>query len=57
MPRAAIERRQAALERERHKLSYAPGPDGVSELADAALADMLRYGTGLAANGAAQPAG
>lgn len=47
MPHADIERRQAALDRERHKLSYAPGPDGYSEVADAALASMLRWGASL----------
>lgn len=57
MPQAAVQRRQAALERERYKLSYVPGPDGFSQLADAALANMLRYGAGLAANGGAQPVG
>ena len=50
MPQAEIQRRQAALERERHKLSYAPGPGGFSELADAALSNLLRYGAGLTAN-------
>ena len=47
MPHADIQRRQAALDRERHKLSYAPGPDGYSEVADAALANMLRWGASL----------
>ena len=50
MPWAEVQQRQAALDRERRKLSYAPGPGGYSELADAALANMLRYGASLATN-------
>lgn len=55
MPRADVEQRQAALDRERHKLSYAPGPGGYSELADIVLADMLRHGASLATNQTSKP--
>ncbi|KAI7836695.1 hypothetical protein COHA_009471 [Chlorella ohadii] len=47
MPGARIERLQAALDSERLKLFYGTGPGGYSQLADAALANMLRFGASL----------
>lgn len=47
MPQPEVERRQAALDRERYKFLYYPGPGGYSHLADIVLGNMLQYGAGL----------
>lgn len=47
MPQAEVRKRQAALDHERFKFYYPPGPRGYSHLADIVLANMLQYGAAL----------